>query len=246
MALRVGGLDGARTALGFLTIVGTAAGRPDRRAVAWFAPVGALVGLAVGNVWWAAADLWPPLLAALLAVVVDALLTGMLHLDGLADSADGLLPPLPRARRLAVMADPAAGAFAVVVVALVLAIRVGALAALTPNPLPLLGLWAAARAAMAVTIATVPYARAAEGGLASAFAGAPVAPALVGGGIGLGVVVLTVGGPAGLAAALALPLGAGGVVALAVRRLGGFTGDVLGAAGVMGETFGLLLAASGA
>ena len=51
------------------------------------------------------------LLAALIAVGVDALLTGMLHLDGLADSGDGLVPPLPRARRLAVMADPAVGAF---------------------------------------------------------------------------------------------------------------------------------------
>ena len=88
-----------RSALGFLTVVGGAA-PPDRRAPAWFGPVGAALGLAVGGAWWVAGELWPPLVAALVAVAVDAGLTGMLHFDGLADSADGLLPPLDRGRRL--------------------------------------------------------------------------------------------------------------------------------------------------
>ena len=112
-----------RSALGFLTILGGAAPL-DRRAPAWFGLVGAFVGLGVGAVWWAAADLWPAVLAALLAVGVDAVLTGMLHLDGLADSADGLLPPVERERRLAIMAAPDVGAFGMVVLVLVLAGRV--------------------------------------------------------------------------------------------------------------------------
>jgi adenosylcobinamide-GDP ribazoletransferase len=233
-----------RAALGFLTVLGGSA-RPDARAAAWFGPVGALVGLAVGGVWWAAGEAWEPLVAAVLAVTADAALTGLLHVDGLADSADGLLPPLDRPRRLAVMSAPDVGAFGVAVVTLTLLLRVAAFASLTPDPLLVAGLWATSRAAMAVTLATVPYARAS--GLATAFVPGPrggVLPA-VGGVVGGGALAVGGGGwvPGG-AAVLGLAVAFAGVVALARRRLGGFTGDVLGAAGVVAETVGLLLAAA--
>jgi adenosylcobinamide-GDP ribazoletransferase len=231
-----------RTAAGFLTTIGGAAA-PDRRAVPWFPVVGAAVGLVVGGVWWGADRLWAPLVAATLAVAADAAVTGMLHLDGLADSADGLLPPLDRERRLEVMADPHAGVFAVVVVVLVLALRVVALASLTPNVLVVAGIWAASRAAMAVVLTTVPYARP-GGGLASAFAGASPWPAAVAGAVGLAVAGVALGWPAGPAAGVALVIGSAAVAALARRRLGGFTGDVLGAVGVVGETCALLVAAA--
>jgi adenosylcobinamide-GDP ribazoletransferase len=230
-----------RAALGFLTVVGGAA-PPDRRAPAWFGAVGALVGLAVGGVWWAAGELWPPVLAAVLAVVADAALTGMLHLDGLADSADGLLPPVDRERRLAIMATPEVGAFGLVTVLLVLVARVGALAELTPDPLLLAGLWAGARAGMALTMAIVPYARGT--GAATGFAGHSTvsgALTLVG---ALVLVAVTLGGWAGVATPVALAAGFVAVVAVAVRRLGGYTGDVLGAAGVVAETVGLVVAAA--
>jgi len=235
------GAEVMRAAVGFLTIVGGAAA-PDRRSVGWFAPVGAAIGLVVGAVWWAAGELWPAVLAATLAVAADAFLTGMLHLDGLSDSADGLLPPLDRARRFDVLADPRAGAFGVVTVVLVLALRIGALAALDPDPLLLAGLWGAARAAMGVALATVPYARP-GGGLASAFAGTPLAPPLVGGALALALVPVAIGWP-GLAAALGLVAGSAAVLLLARARLGGYTGDVLGAAGLVGETCALVLAAA--
>jgi adenosylcobinamide-GDP ribazoletransferase len=60
----------------------------------------------------------------------------------------------------------------------------------------------------------------------------------------LAAAALAGGWPAGPAAAVALVCGAGGVVALARRRLGGFTGDVLGAAGVVGQTCALVVAAA--
>jgi adenosylcobinamide-GDP ribazoletransferase len=230
-----------RSALGFLTILGGAAA-PDRRAPSWFGPVGAVVGLVVGGVWWGATELWPPLVAAVLAVGADAALTGMLHLDGLADSADGLLPPVERERRLAIMAQPDVGAFGVVVLLGVLVARVAALAALAPDPLLLAGIWAAARAGMALTLARVPYAR--RQGAASGFAGlrpGPAAVALVG---ALALVVVTLGGWAGPVTAMSLVAAFGLVVALAVRRIGGYTGDVLGAAGVVAETVGLVVAAA--
>jgi adenosylcobinamide-GDP ribazoletransferase len=234
-----------RSALGFLTVVGGAA-PPDRRAAAWFGLVGALVGLAVGLAWWGAAQLWPPLIAAVLAVAVDAGLTGMLHLDGLADSADGLLPPVERDRRLAIMATPDVGAFGAVALVVVLGARVAALASLEPEPLLVAGLWAAARAGMALTLAAVPYARA--GGTAAGFAGdrpgTPPGAPLVTLAAALAVVVGVVGGLGGLVTAVAAGAGFAAVIALAVARLGGYTGDVLGAAGVVAETAGLVVAAA--
>lgn len=230
-----------RAALGFLTVLGGAT-RPDGRGPGWFGAVGALVGLAVGGVWWGADRIWTPVLAATVAVATDAALTGMLHLDGLADTADGLLPPIERERRLAVMATPDVGAFGVAAVVVVLVARVAALAETAPDPLLVAGLWAGARAAMAVTMARVPYARTrgAASGFAPRGAGAGGASLVVAG----AAVVVALGGWAGVATAAALVAGFGAVVVVAVRRLGGYTGDVLGAAGVVGETLGLVVAAA--
>ena len=215
-----------RRALSFLTPFGGAAD-PAPSALTWFPVVGALIGLAVGGIWWAARRGWAPPAAAAVAVIADAGLTGMLHLDGLADSADGLLPPLPRARRLEVMADPRLGTFGVAGLAIILLARFGAFASMLPSPLAVAGLWSGSRTAMAVTARAVPYARPA--GLASAFLGVPTA----------GAARPRV--PAALASPAVLGL-IGGLLAvfLAWRRLGGFTGDVLGAAAVAGETAGLL------
>jgi adenosylcobinamide-GDP ribazoletransferase len=235
-----------RSALGFLTILGGAAPL-DRRAPAWFGLVGALVGLGVGAVWWGAAELWPALLAAVLAVGADAVLTGMLHLDGLADAADGLLPPVERERRLAIMATPDVGAFGMAALVLVLAGRVTALASLAPDPLLVAGLWAGARAGMALTMAAVPYAR--VSGAASGFAGRRAAPAvlslLAAGAVVAGAVVAAgLGGWAAAATTAGSAAAFVAVITLAVRRLGGYTGDVLGAAGVAAETVGLVVAAA--
>ena len=141
------------------------------------------------------------------------------------------------------MTDPRAGGFAVVVVVLALGLRVAALASMDPDPVLLAGLWAAARGGMAFTLATMPYARP-EGGLATAFVATPAGPALLGGVAGLAVAGVAVGFPAGPVVVLALVAGFGGVVGLARRRLGGFTGDVLGAAGLVGETCALIVAAA--
>src|SRR5438477_10532197 len=108
-----------RRALSFLTPIGGAS-RPSGSALLWFPLVGAALGLARGGIWWAAAQVWGAMVAAAVVVAADLGLTGLLHLDGLADAADGLLPHLPRARRLAVMAEPGVGAFGVGAVGAVL------------------------------------------------------------------------------------------------------------------------------
>jgi adenosylcobinamide-GDP ribazoletransferase len=231
-----------RRALAFLTPLGGAA-VPDGRTLGWFPPAGAAIGAAVGVAWWGAGELWPPLLAAALAVTADLALTGLLHADGLADSADGLLPQVPRARRLEIMGDPSVGTYGVVAVVSVLGLRVAALAALEPDVLLLAAVWCASRTAMAVAARAVPYARA-EGGLATDLLGGPW-PAVAATGLGLTVpLAVGAGGLEVLLSVAAGVLGSAAVVVAARRRLGGFTGDVLGAAGLCGESVALLAVAA--
>ncbi len=230
-----------RRALAFLTpFLGAAEPRPQT--LGWFPVAGAALGLVLGAVWWGAEWAWPPAVAAAIVVAADLAFTGLLHVDGLADTADGLLPHLDRNRRLEVMAAPDVGAFGVATVGAVLLLRWAALATMAPSPLLLGGLWCASRTAMAVTARTVPYAR--PGGLASSFLGGrALLTALLGGALAVALAFAGPGVP-GVIAVGAVVVGAAGVVVLARRRLGGFTGDVLGAGGMVGETAGLVVAAA--
>ena len=236
-----------RDAVAFLTPLGgaRAARRPTSAAVAWFPVVGTLVGGAVGAVWWGANEVWAPGVAAAFALVADLALTGLLHYDGLVDSADGLLPPMDTERRLEVMADPTAGGFGVAVAVVVTLLRWAALASGRPSVWLVAGIWCSSRTVMAVALRTLPYAR--PSGLASSFRGTQR-----GGGVGIGAAGLAAGGgmaamagaAPGVAGVAAVGLAGAGVLWLSQRRLGGFTGDVLGAAGVIAETAGLLAAAA--
>lgn len=226
-----------RKALGFLTPIGGAS-VPTPATVRWFPAVGLLVGLAVGAVWRGAGELWTPAVAAALAVAADLALTGMLHLDGLVDSADGVLPHLDRARRLDVMSEPTVGAFGVVTAVAVLLLRWAALASLHADVWLVAGLWCLSRTLMATVLTSVPYAR--GEGLASAFRGRGGAGTTFVGIVVASVVVGRAIGTPTFAVLVAAWVGGSAVVGLAWRRLGGFTGDVLGAAGVVGETVGLV------
>jgi adenosylcobinamide-GDP ribazoletransferase len=227
-------------ALGFLTVLGPSR-VPSRRAVVWFGPVGGAIGALLGLLWWGASNVWPPLVAAVLVVVGDLAATGMLHIDGVADAADGLLPLLERERRLAVMASPEVGAFGVAAVAITLLARVAALATADPEGWRavtlLAAFWCGSRMVMAVTTVVVPYGR--VGGLAAPFLGGS-AVAVVAASLPFLALAATRGAAGVVALASGLVAGAL-VVVLAIRRLGGFTGDVLGAAGVMTETAALVV-----
>lgn len=234
-----------RRALAFLTPLGGPA-EPGPGTLDWFPVVGALLGAAVGGLWWLADRAWPPAVSAAVTLAADLALTGGLHADGLADAADGLLVPhASRERRLAVMADPAVGAFGMVTTLAVLLVRFAALVVMAPS-LPLLaGIWCASRTLMAVTVRVVPYARAE--GIASAFLDATsrthtelfaLAGVLASAGFGAWGA-----GTVGIGAVVATLAAGTGIVELGRVRVGGFTGDVLGAAGIVGETVGLLVAA---
>lgn len=223
-------------AVAFLTVAGRGQA-PQARAMWWFPVIGAGLGGVLAAIHWGAGELWPLLVVGIVVVAADLVLTGALHLDGLADSADGLLPPMERDRRLAVMSRPDVGAFAVAAVVVVLGARWAALSVDGIESLSLVPIWVLSRTLVAVVPAIVPYAR--PDGLAAPFLeGARLwlalwlAPAVAG-------LVLTEGASGAVAAGVAVVVSAG-IVALAWRRLGGFTGDVLGAVILMAETAALL------
>lgn len=229
-----------RAALAFLTPLGGAR-PPDAGTLAWFPLAGALIGGVLGGLWWGAERLWPPAVAAALFVAADLAVTGMLHLDGLVDSADGLFAHVPRERRLLIMAEPTVGAFGTAAAAIVVVLRFAALSSRHADIPLVAALWCTSRTTMAVAGRAVPYAR--SSGLLSAFTGGDWRPIAVYGCAGAIALAAVSGGVAVTAVAVAVAA-AGGTVALGRARLGGITGDVLGAAGIVAETAGLLVAAA--
>ncbi|RDJ00695.1 adenosylcobinamide-GDP ribazoletransferase [Dyella solisilvae] len=217
-------------AIGFLTRVPVPArvfehdGEPVSP-LPWYPLVGLLIGLLLAASSWILTAA-PPLMTAALLLLAWVLLTGGLHLDGLADSADAWVGGLAdRERTLAIMKDPRSGPVGVTAVVLVLLLKFAALASL---PLHGSALWLApllARAALTGAFLVTPYVR--SGGLGSALVGSARAPCLVA--LVLTALATLVAGWRGLLALL---------VALAVfafwrraclKRLGGMTGDTCGA-----------------
>ncbi len=234
-------MSGVRAAFGFLTVLG-GAHAPSGRALKWFPLVGGVVGAAVGAVWWGAGEAFPLWLAAALAVATDLALTGLLHVDGLADTADGLLPHAERERRLEIMRSPEVGAFAVAAIVTCLLMRFAAFGSQPADVLLVTGIWCAARTVVAVAPAWMPYAR--DLGAATAMLDQPVARwPLVALAPAIALAVLGVGAEGAVAVVVSV-VAAVGVLVLARARVGGFTGDVLGAAIVVGETAGLIVAAA--
>ena len=186
----------------------------------------------------------PPLLAAGLAVALQAVLTGALHEDGLADTADGLGAGHDRERALAIMKDSRTGVFGVVALVLVILLRVAAIAALlvTLPPaallLALLAIAATSRAAMVWHWHVLRPAR--PDGLAAS-SGRPkpeAARAALIFGVVVSVLVLPVAaGPVAAIVALAAALLAWLTFTRRTRtRLGGVTGDTIGATQQLVET----------
>jgi adenosylcobinamide-GDP ribazoletransferase len=240
-----------RIAASFATIFPVASSKPAADgAVAratWALPVaGILVGLAGALVYTVAIRIGlAPTLAALLALATTALITGALHEDGLADTADGLGGGRTRDRKLEIMRDSRIGTYGVCALIVSFGLRWSALATIASPiavALALCAAHAAARAGVPAFMALVPPAR--PDGL-SASAGAPpgrsIAIALA---IGTLVLALALGPGKALAVLTLLALTGLVLARLAIRQIGGQTGDILGAFEQSGEILILLVAAS--
>jgi adenosylcobinamide-GDP ribazoletransferase len=205
-----------------------------------FPLVGAAVGAWAATVLWAALALWPPAVAAALSVLATVWLTGAFHEDGLADTCDGLGGAVSRARALEIMKDSRIGSYGAVGLVLALVLKVAVVAALADGGAAAAAaalVWghAASRAAPVLLVWRLPYAGDPEHAkakpLATQIGGEGVTVALA----WLGMLAVALPGPwPALRAPLALSAVAGLLATLWCarwlrRRLGGFTGDTLGA-----------------
>ena len=200
------------------------------RATRCFPLIGFGIGL-FGSILYAVAiglDL-PPMLAAIIAVAAAVAVTGALHEDGLADTADGFGGGSDRDRKLEIMRDSRIGTYGVIVLVLALGSRIAALASFEDSAdaaVALVVCEAASRALVVLIMGRSPLAR--NDGLAASVGRPTQAAVWWALGIG-GVVALALTGLDGVFALLVGAAVAWAVAAMASRQIGGVTGDVLGA-----------------
>jgi len=234
-------------ALQFLTIlpVNSAFSERDReQAPYWFPLIGLTIGLVVVAVDGAWARLGLPIVVqSVLSVGLLAALTGGLHLDGLADTADGFLSARPRERVLEIMRDSHIGAMGVLALVFILSLKAAALISLT-GPTRWQALVLAplgGRCLQLVVMSLLPYARR-DGGLASAYIRRRRPGLAVWAVLWLTAGAILMAGPAkGMGATAAALLGAGLLAVWQWRRIRGFTGDTLGATSEIVETLLLVV-----
>lgn len=203
---------------------------PDlTRSVPWFPVVGAVLGLVLGLVFIGLTELVPVAVAAAVVVLLGVLVTGAFHEDGLADVADAFAGGWDREQRLRILKDPLHGSYGVAAMSGSIVLRIVCLASLPPAA-GLAGLVAAhslGRGAAVAAMGALPTAS--ERGLGADYVRALRPAAAIAGVLAaVGLTALATGwwvGPLVVAAAVA----AVGMGWLAVRKIGGVTGDVLGA-----------------
>ncbi len=214
------------------------------RAAKWFPVVGIVLGLTAGLIWVGAAHVLPPMLAAGIALVVLTLLTGGLHEDGLADCCDGLGGGATRARALEIMRDSRIGAYGALGLILSFGLRWAALAEFEvwQGLSALVIALCAGRAAMTMMLWSGVYARE-DGAARSAASGVTGREALLAMIVAIAVGVAMAGMLGGLAVLAALIAAQLWLMRL-TARLGGYTGDGLGAAEQIGQIVVLLIFAA--
>jgi len=217
------------------------------RAMRMFPLVGAAVGLAGGLVYLLAVQALAPMVAALLALATTALITGALHEDGLADTADGLGGGRDREAKLAIMRDSRIGGYGALALVLSVGLRAATLADISAGWPVLAAMVAAGAVSRALLPAVMLASRPARADGLGHGAGLPrsadVAVAL---GLALLVLLLLLmlDGSALVWAVLLAALSATAMAALSSRQIGGYTGDILGAVQQVSEIAVLLAVAA--
>ena len=235
---------GLLDAVALLTRLPVPAGRgPDlARAAVWFPVVGAALGAVLLLLAHLVAGLPSPLVAVVLVVALEAVVTGALHLDGLADAADAL-GGRDRESRLRIMKDSATGVYGATALALALLLQVGLLVELVPATGALTAAhvgataWALSRAAMLPVALALPYARP-DGTGRAVVEGLTLRHTLLA--WALPVLLCLLLGRTGVALLAAALLTSASVTRAARTLLGGATGDVLGATAQLGLLAALL------
>jgi adenosylcobinamide-GDP ribazoletransferase len=208
----------------------------------YFPLVGGLVGLLTVTVWWLSSHWFPRAIAVGLMLAASLLVTGAFHEDGFADTCDGLGGGQTRERALAIMKDARIGAFGAVGLIVLMGLKWSALTALPVAAFPAIVVAAhvVSRWCAIGLVWALHYARAEGEGKSRAFdGGLSGAQWLLSGAIGMAAAAIpavwtgAVIHPAlAAAAAVGFAVASGAAVAAAAyfrRRIGGYTGDCLGA-----------------
>jgi len=235
-------------AVGFLTVIPVPSrfgrsGKDLGGSIIYFPLVGAVVGVALAGLDWGLRFLLPSLLSAALVVTAMVAISGGLHMDGLADTADGFFSHASRNRALEIMKDSRAGPMGVLAVISVFVIKFSAIAATEPESrwMALLMAPVAGRLVMEICLSTFPYVRGSSG-LGSAFVANPkLTSPVLGLAFTFGLGFLTCGGVGVVMVVCAL------AVALlfsiySYRGIGGMTGDTYGAVCELAEAASLIAA----
>ena len=205
----------------------------DGAAIRYYPAVGIFLGLASGTVFAVTHAPFGPLPAAVLAIAATVLLTGAMHEDGLADTADGIGGGQSAARALEIMRDSRIGVYGVLALILVVAAKIFVLASLSPwmGLAVLVAVHGLSRWSVVLIIATAQYVRPA--GTASPVAGKVSPPShLVAGATAAACLILTGYAASPQAAAgllVGLACGHAATRAAFQPKLKGYTGDCLGA-----------------
>lgn len=226
-------MSGIGGAFRLLTRIPLGGPRPDRSLVGvagWFPVVGLVVGLAVGGVYALFYPWMPSVLSAVIAVGGGMVLTGALHEDGLADTMDAFAAGASGQRALEIMRDSRLGTYGTLALVVSILWRVGALGSLPPSAAVAAAVVAHAlgRTAAVGLMAASPAAR--EDGLGSlGVQGVDLPQSVAAIVAGIGLTLITIGALL-TAGVLALALTVVLVIrTISRRRIGGVTGDVLGA-----------------
>ena len=225
-------MKGLRGAVTLLTRIPVGSKVIDQSEVAgsvrWFPLVGALIGLVVGTTYGLLAQSLPSVVAGVLAVLVGVMLTGGLHEDGLGDTADALGGGKDAADAARILKDPRQGTFGVLAIAGALFLRATALGSMSPMDGVAMAVAAHLFGRTAVVVA-MRFHRSIGDGLGARYSSVVTYSDVVvalGLGLGLGAAVSGIWVLASLAIALAAVVLAGRI---ASKKLGGLSGDGLGA-----------------
>ncbi len=224
-----------------------AIGDGDVARASWAFPIaGLVVGLFGAAAYWLASRVHvPPMAASALAMAATVLLTGAMHEDGLADTADGFGGGKTRETKLEIMRDSRIGTYGACALAISLMLRWGALAEIAEPRFVAVALIAAhvsARAAVPIFMSLVPPAR--SDGLSTSAGQPPRQSGTIAFLLGTVCLLFSFGPSSALVTLLALGLIGLVLARLAIRQIGGQTGDVLGALEQTCEAAVLLIAAS--
>ena len=212
----------------------------------WAFPIAGVLVATVGGAIYILCNLLqlPAVVAALFAIVAMIVTTGGLHEDGLADFADGIWGGAHKERRLAIMSDSRIGAYGAIALIVTVAGRAASVAAIADPTLVLGALVAACAASRGMIPMLMVFSQPVKADGLGANAGIP-SVSVCGGALLLALIICVLASPTEpMSCLVGAAVGAGIIAWFAQRKLGGYTGDSLGASQQIAEIFALAVIAS--